>query len=69
MNTFERLFTGSSLLDVLLCVLTPGVEKLRSPKQISAIKQDTDKALMLEVARSYVPVCVATGKRTLISRR
>lgn len=68
MNTSERLFTGSSLLDVL-CVLTPGVEKLRSPKQISAIKQDTDKALMLEVARSYVPVCVATGKRTLISRR
>lgn len=68
MSTFERLFIGSSLLDVP-CVLPPGVETLRSPKQISAIKHDTDKALMLEVARSYVPACVATGKRTLISRR
>lgn len=68
MNTFERLFIGSSLLDVP-CVLPPAVEKLRSPKQISAIKQDTDKGLMREVARSYVPVCAATGKRTLISRR
>lgn len=44
------------------CVLTPGIRKAPIPGADSVIKQHTDKALMLEVACSYVPACVAMRK-------